>query len=171
MPAWTARSWSAVPDPGVSAGEPLDAPALDALFENIGQWLMELGEDNPAMAGVEPGAPDLRQWYVRLAGEAKDHFSVLLTLGQRTMHVESYFMPAPEENLAEVYAYLLRKSKGLLHLAFVLGDHNGVYLDGHVPNDRVTQGEVDRIIGSVWTETEACFVPAMRLGYESRFHR
>lgn len=149
----------------------LDDSELDALHSRVGGWLTDLGTDNPAMAGVEPGTSGIRQWYVRLAGEAKDHFSALLTLGQRTLHVESYFMPAPEENHAEVYEYLLRKSKGLLHLAFVVGDHDGLYLDGHIPNHQVTQVEIDRIIGSIWSETEACFVPAMRLGYASRFTR
>ena len=53
------------------------------------------------------------RWYLRFKGEEKDFITVWLTLKQRTLHHEAQFMPAPETNQAEVYAYLLRRNAHL----------------------------------------------------------
>ena len=47
---------------------------------------------------IDRGAAGERRWYVRLRGEQKDTFTVWFTLRQRTLHYETYVMPAPEEN-------------------------------------------------------------------------
>ena len=53
------------------------------------------------------GEGDEHRWYVRLRGEEKEHITVWLTLGQRTLRYEAYVMPAPEENVAQVYEMAL----------------------------------------------------------------
>ena len=54
---------------------------------------------SPRSTASEPGE---RRWFVRLRGEQKDMFTIWFTLGQRTLHYETYVMPAPEENHARV---------------------------------------------------------------------
>ncbi len=50
------------------------------------------------------------RWYLRFKGEEKDFITVWFTLKQRTLHHEAQFMPVPEANQADVYAYLLPRN-------------------------------------------------------------
>jgi len=40
---------------------------------------------------------------------------------------------------------------------------------GQVPFHTIDEGELDRILGSLYVYTEQFFRPAMRIGYESKF--
>lgn len=113
--------------------------------------------------------PELRRWYVRMAGEEKQTFTVWLTLREYTLHYESYFMPAPEENVEQVWEYLLRLNLRLFGMRFAVGEEDAVYLVGQMPVRAVDEAELDRIVGSVFAYTEQYFRPAMRIGYASKF--
>ena len=86
------------------------------------------------------------QWYLRFKGDEKDYITVWFTLKQRTLWHEAQFMPAPEANKEEVYAYLLRRNTALLGMAFALGPEDAVYLVGRVPAalDRRRRARPDR---------------------------
>ena len=62
-------------------------------------------------------SPASGRWYVRLRGEEKDFTTIWLTLGQRTLHYETYVMPAPEENQEQFYEHLLRRNAKLVGAA------------------------------------------------------
>ena len=72
-----------------------DDTAVSALAAQIDDWLAQLATANPAVEAVDRGEGDEHRWYVRLRGEEKDHITVWLTLGQRTLRYEAYVMPAP----------------------------------------------------------------------------
>ncbi len=128
-------------------------------------------EEIEAVQAVERADVDKPFWYVRLDGEAKQHFSAEFTLDQRTFSVMSYFMPEPEENREEVFSHLLVRNRTMRDLHFCIGKENAVYLQGRIDNRFVDAEVVDRLLGSVYDHTEQFFVPAMRLGYSSRFDR
>ena len=58
------------------------------------------------------------------------------------------FMPAPEANKEEVFAYLMRRNASLLGMAFALGPEDAVYLVGRVPARLIDDDELDRIAGA-----------------------
>ncbi len=151
----------------------MDAPfspaELDALEAEIGTWLTDQLEHNPVVAAVERGEPGERRWYVRLRGEEKDVYSVWYTLGQRTLHYETYFMPAPVENREGCYRYLLARNAELYGMAFGIGAEEAVFLSGQLGNGAVDRAELDRVLGTFYATVERCFRPAMRLGYSSAF--
>jgi hypothetical protein len=151
------------------ADEAADPATLDALEARIDAWLAEELASNPTVAAVERGEPGERRWYVRVRGEAKDVFSIWFTLRQRTLHYETYVMPAPEENHAELYEHLLRRNRKLTGAAFCIGEEDAVFLAGSLPVGAVDEGELDRILGSLYAYVEQCFRPALRIGYASRF--
>ena len=124
-----------------------------------------------AVAAVERGEIEQPFWYVRIDGESKQHFSAEYTLGQRTLVVESYFMPEPDENREALFEHLLTRNKSMHPLHFVLGSENAVYLRGQIDNRHVDADMVDRMLAAVFEYTEQFFVPAMRIGFESRFNR
>ena len=142
---------------------------LDALEALIDGWLAEQLAENPAVAAVDHGEPGERRWYVRFRGEQKETFTVWFTLGQRTLHYETYVMPAPIENLAEFYEHLLRRNLRLYGAAFAIGAEDAVFLVGQLGAQAVDEGELDRLLGSIYAWVEQFFRPAMRIGYASVF--
>ncbi|HVE93491.1 MAG TPA: YbjN domain-containing protein [Acidimicrobiales bacterium] len=148
--------------------EPAGPDELARLAQLIGAWGDDQLRDNPSLLGIEP-ATDAPRWYVRLQGEEKGVFTVWLTLRQRTLHVETYFMPAPEEREAELYEYLLRLNERLYGLSFAIGLEDAVYLVGHVPVSELDTAQLDQVIGAAYAYTEQYFRPAMRIGYASKF--
>ena len=102
------------------------------------------------------------------AGRGEGHVTIWLTLGQRTLHYETYVMPAPEENHAQFYEHLLRRNVKLDGAAFSIGAEDAVFLVGQFRR-AVDDGELDRILGSLYACVEQCFRPALRIGFASRF--
>jgi hypothetical protein len=151
------------------ADEIADPETLDALSGVIDAWLAHELDDNPVIAAVERGEPGERRWYVRVHGEAKDVYTIWFTLQQRSLHFETYVMPAPEENHAVFYEQLLRRNRKLHGMAFCIGDEDAVFLAGSLPCHAVDRGELDRILGSIYAYVELCFRPALRVGFASRF--
>lgn len=143
---------------------------LDRLELLIDSWLHEQLADNPVIEEVvRDTQTDERRWFVRLRGEQKDVFSIWYVLRQRTLSMETYVMPAPEENAAECYEHLLRRNSHMFGFTFAIGAEDGVYLMGQIPNPTVTPAELDRLLGSIYEYTERFFRPAMRIGFASRF--
>jgi hypothetical protein len=143
---------------------------LEAIDGRICAWLDEQLRDNPVVVAVER---DLetgeRRWFVRVTGEAKDVFTIWFHLRQRTLHYETYVMPAPEENHAAFYEHLLRRNRKLYGAAFCVGDEDAIFLVGQLDNAAVSDDELDRILGSLYEWVEAFFRPALRIGFASRF--
>jgi hypothetical protein len=111
------------------------------------------------------------RWYLRFKGEEKDFITVWLTLRQRTLHHEVQFMPAPEENRAETYAYLLRRNGDLYGMSFCLGTEDAVYLVGRVPAALIDDEELDRIAGSCILYVDDHFPTAMALAHPGLYRR
>jgi len=133
----------------------------------IERWLERELADNPLLLAVDRD-PDVRRWYVRLRGEQRDFTTIWLTLGQRTLRYETYFMPAPEEQHEAVYEYLLRRNHRLFGMRFSIGDEDAVYLVGQMPLSAVDEVELDRVVGSTYAYVEQYFRPALALGFASR---
>jgi hypothetical protein len=150
--------------------EPTSVEALGALEGRIDAWLAVQLDENPVVAAVERDLESgERRWFVRVRGEEKDVFTIWFTLRQRTLHYETYMMPAPEENAGAVYEQLLRRNTRLYGAAFAIGVEDAIFLVGQLANEAVTEDELDRILGSLYAWVEQCFRPAMRLGFASRF--
>lgn len=147
-----------------------DPAELDALDARISAWLAEQLAENPVVAAVERDIESgERRWFVRVHGEQKDVFTVWFHLRQRTLHYETYVMPAPEENHAQLFEHLLRRNSKLYGASFAIGVEDAVFLVGQLANEAIIEDELDRILGSLYGWVEQCFRPAMRIGYASKF--
>jgi hypothetical protein len=132
-------------------------------------WLATALAENPIVAAVDRGAPGERRWYVRMRGEEKEVTTVWLTLGQRTLRYETYVLPAPEENHAAFYEQLLRRNEQLVGCHFSIGVEDAVFLRGDLPVTALTEGELDRILGTLLATVEQCFAALLRVAFASRF--
>jgi hypothetical protein len=142
-----------------------DVEHYEALIE---RWLAKQLDTNPIAVAVDRD-PDARRWFLRLRGEDRDFTTIWLTLGQRTLHYETYFLPAPEESETEVYDYLLRRNHKLFGMRFSIGPEDAIYLVGQMPLAAVDEGELDRVVGSTYAYVEQYFRPVLHLAFASRF--
>jgi hypothetical protein len=152
--------------------DPSTEAELAALAGRIEDWLARQLAENPVVAAVErdEGSGE-RRWFVRLLGEQKDVFTIWFHLRQRTLHYETYVMPAPEENEGALYQHLLRRNLKLYGAAFAIGEEDAIFLVGQIANAAVDDDELDRILGSLYQWVEQYFQPALRIGFTSRFSR
>lgn len=145
--------------------------SLETLAALISQWLAGFAAENPAFEAIdrgETGEPEPR-WYVRLRGEEKEHITIWITLGQRTLRYEAYVLPAPQENVAAVYEIALRRNDKLVGAHFAIGVEDAIFLRGEIPLAWLTEPELDRIIGSLYAYTEQAFPGLIRLAFASKF--
>ena len=151
-------------------GSPADQATLDRVGALIDAWTLSELNDNASVLGIETEVDDgVRRWLLRLAGEEKQFIAVWFALRQRSLSVETYFMPAPEENIEQCFTYLLRLNARLGNMRFAIGQEDAVYLMGAVSVHHVNYDELDRLLGSAYAYTEAYFRPAMRIGFATRF--
>jgi hypothetical protein len=146
---------------------PAELAGFTALIDD---WTRREAEVNPSLAGVEY-VPEERRWLVRLRGEEKSIITIWLTLGERTLQYETYFMPAPEENVADCWEFLLRVNRRLFATRFAIGAEDAVYLVGQLPLSCIDGQELDRIVGATYAYSEQYFRAAMSIGFASKFRR
>ena len=161
------------PERGPSAA-PLESEELAEVTARIDAWTQALASEGDGVLGLDRDHSDTAafRWFIRLRGEDKAVTTVWLTLRQRTLHVETQFMPAPEENVAACFEYLLRSNADLYGLAFCVGWEDAIYLVGRTPADTVDADTLDRLVGGALSWTEEHFRNAMSIGYASRYsHR
>jgi hypothetical protein len=119
-------------------------------------------------------SPDDRghfHWLIRLHGEEKNVITVWLSLRQRTVHVETELMPAPEENREELYRYMLVKNAELRLLHLAIGPEDGIYLMTEIPVGEVSLERLDELVGATMTYVDEIFPTAMTMGYASLYRR
>jgi Putative bacterial sensory transduction regulator len=142
---------------------------LAELDRQIDRWLAELAAEHDHILAVDRTDDGGVRWYVRMRGEDKEFTTVWLTLGQRMLRYETYVMPAPEENDAELYEHLLRRNDTLVGAHFSIGIEDAIFLRGEMPLGQVSLPELDRALGTLYAQVEQCFQSLLRIGFRSRF--
>jgi hypothetical protein len=144
---------------------------LVELERRVDGWLAELAGAHEHIVAIDRSPDDEMRWFVRMRGEEKDFTTVWLTLGQRTLRYETYVMPAPEENAAELYEHLLRRNDKLIGAHFSIGAEDAVFLRGETLAATLSLDDVDRALGTLYAQVEQCFHALLRIGFASRFAR
>jgi hypothetical protein len=149
--------------------EAFDAQQLAVLERQIDEWLAELHHGSGHIVAVDRATDGPIRWYVRMRGDEKEFTTVWLTLGQRTLRYETYVLPAPEENAADLYENLLRRNERLVGAHFSIGIEDAVFLRGEMPAGMVSLAELDRALGTLYAQVEQCFQGLLRIAFASRF--
>ena len=146
-----------------------DSGSLGRLEQSIDDWFEHQRATNSAIVAVDRGEGDETRWFVRMRGEEKEFTTLWFTLGQRTLRYETYVMPAPEENVEQLYESILRRNDSLVGVHFSIGAEDAVFLRGELPNHAVNEAELDRIVGTMFATVERHFPTLVRIGFASRF--
>ncbi|HEY5112012.1 MAG TPA: YbjN domain-containing protein [Acidimicrobiales bacterium] len=151
-----------------------DADAATTLNETLLRWAA-LWHESSFVGSIEhQELPDDKghfHWLIRLKGEEKDVITLWLSLRQRTVHVETELMPAPEEQHGALYRYLLVKNHELRELHLAIGPEEGIYLVAQVPIQELTVERLDELVGATVTYVDEIFPTAMSMGYASVYRR
>ena len=138
---------------------------LDALEQKIDDWFRRQQKELPILLDVARDEDIERRWYARLEGEERDVTTVWLTLGQRTLKYETYFLPYPDDNKQELFELLLRRNYDLVGAQFGIGPEHAVFLTGELPFHAVDEDELDRILGTIWEYVERYWRTALKMGF------
>ena len=138
---------------------------LDALEQIIDDWFRRQQKELPILLDVARDEDIERRWYARLEGEERDVTTVWLTLGQRTLKYETYFLPYPDDNKEELFELLLRRNYDLVGAQFGIGPEHAVFLTGELPFHAVDEDELDRILGTIWEYVERYWRTARKMGF------
>lgn len=151
-----------------------DADAATRLNETLQRWA-ELWHASSFVGQIEhQPLPDDKghfHWLIRLKGEEKDVITLWLSLRQRSVHVETELMPAPEERREELYRYLLVKNHELRELHLAIGPEEGIYLVTQIPIQELTVERLDELVGATLTYVDEIFPTAMAMGLGSVYRR
>lgn len=149
-----------------------DRDDVEKLATTIREWSkpwLEAGSllhlDTPVEGDAQP------KWLLRFRGEEREFIALWLTLRQRTLHIETELMPAPEENIAEIYRYVLVKNAEMYPLHVAIGPESGLYLVGRFPVGEVSAELLDEVTGAAVHFVDELFPTVMGLGYPGLFRR
>jgi hypothetical protein len=137
---------------------------MSGLDEQISGWLA-------AQPDLEVERTGEGGWFTVLRGEHKRTIPVSLRLTDHDLVVESFFMAAPDENQAEVYAYLLRRNLRTYTFRFALAPIGDVLLVGVMPRAAVGADELDRMLGQLLIAADESYDQALRSGFASYIDR
>lgn len=149
--------------------EIFDPSGIERLRQSIDYWFEHQLASNSAIVAIDRGEGDEIRWFVRMHGEEKEFTTLWFTLGQRTLRYETYVMPAPEENAEHLFDILLRRNDQLVGVHFSIGAEDAIFLRGEMPNHALNEGELDRIVGTMFSTVERFFPSLVRVGFASRF--
>ena len=147
----------------------LSGAQLAVLERQIDEWLGELGSEHDHIVAVDRSPDGDARWFVRMRGEDKDFITVWFSLGQRTLRFETYVMPAPEENQADLYEHVLRRNDRIIGARFSIGAEDGIYLRGETSVEHVDFDALDDTLGLLYAQVEQCFIGMIRIGFASHF--
>jgi hypothetical protein len=148
--------------------------AAGRLDETLRSWALQW-DASATLLGIEhQSAADDRghfHWLVRLKGDERDVITLWFSLRQRTVHVETEVMPAPEENREALYRFMLVKNAELRELHLAIGPEDGIYLMSEVPIGEVTVERLDELVGAAVTYVDEIFPTAMTMGLPALYRR
>lgn len=122
-------------------------------------------------AGVEWEQDRPGHVVVSLRGEHKQRVTCSFVVGRHALSVNAFVARRPDENHAEVHAWLLEHNVRMYGVAFAIDSLGDIYLTGRLPLHAVTPDEVDRLLGAVLEYADSSFDRILTMGFPSAIRR
>jgi hypothetical protein len=106
-----------------------------------------------------------------LPGEKKLQTPVRLDVGPHALGVHAFVCRNPDEGHERVYRWLLERNLKMYAVAFAVDRHGDIYLDARLPLAAVTAEELDRLLGSVLSQSDESFNAILELGFASSIRK
>jgi hypothetical protein len=114
---------------------------------------------------------DDRTFMATLPGTSKLETHCALTVGDHSLGVSAFVIRKPDEKLAEVHEWMLKRNASMYAVAFALNELGDIYLVGRLTHTAVTDIELDKVIGSVLQYADGAFNPLLEMGFSSAIRR
>lgn len=108
---------------------------------------------------------------VRLRQVVRDFTSVWFLVGDRSVDVEAYVLPAPDREDSPVFRQCLVRNQRAWRVHFMVGRDGGLVLHGRVANDAVTSAELSYLLAEIYETIEVSFRPLIRAGWTGQSGR
>jgi hypothetical protein len=110
-------------------------------------------------------------YVVVLPGTHKLMTNVALSIGKHSLTINAFVARNPDENHKGVYAWLLERNRRMYAVAFSIDQFGDIYLTGKVPNENLSEAELDRIFGAVLEYSDNSFNIILELGFETAIRK
>lgn len=130
--------------------------AAEILVETIQRWLAD-----PDSAVVYAEQVEDR-WATRIEQTVRDASTVWWTPGERSLQMQCYLGPVPEDG-GELLRLLLVRNRSAWRCFFALDPEGGAVVRGRLANDRVSPDELDALLGECFELVELTFPPLLRM--------
>ena len=110
-------------------------------------------------------------FFLTLPGERKLQTHCAIVVGDHSVSINAFVIRKPDENVAEVHEWLLKKNASMYCVAFAINELGDIYLVGRLPFSAVTEQELDRVIGAVLQYSDSSFNPLLELGFADAIRR
>ena len=114
---------------------------------------------------------DENSFFVTLPGTKKLQTNCWLVLTPHALLVEAFVCRHADENLAEVYRFLLQRNARLYGVHYTIDRAGDIHLVGRVPLVAVVDEEIDKILGQVLEAADGDFNTLLELGFATSIRR
>ncbi len=105
-------------------------------------------------------------WDIMVPSYWKETIAASLQLGDRSLHVESFFLRAPEDNAGAAYRLLLQRNARSRLWRFAAGESGDVSLVADVPLEAVDEELLGQLLGALAMLTDETYRPYFELAFE-----
>jgi hypothetical protein len=104
-----------------------------------------------------------------MEGRVRHRINVAVALRPDRISFYFFMVRGPRENHEAVYRLLLRKNLRTFAMKYCLDADDDVWLVAELPRHGFDAGELDRILGVFYQESESAFEALVHLGYPGVF--
>ena len=115
--------------------------------------------------GLDFEEPDPGTFVVQLPGETKLRTTVSVRVGNHSVSINAFVARHPDENLAEVYRWLLERNARMFGIAYSVDHLGDIYLVGRLPLESLTTQRLDQVFGSVLAHADGDFNTILEKGF------
>ena len=134
-----------------------------SLLEEVTQsWV-----DDPGISAEWAGEHEGR-WGIRLNQTVRDATTIWFDVGERTLGLEAYLLPAPRHDAGEVYRLALSRNDRSWPAYISMNRDGDLYVKARVALQSLDEDAIDGAVGAVYMLIELAFPQMVRIGFASR---
>jgi len=133
--------------------------------------LIDIVEESLQQMDVEFEHPTPAHFVVVLPGERKLRTTVSLNVGGQSLSVNAFVARHPDENVEQVYRWLLERNRKMSLVAFSIDHLGDIYLTAKLPHETISVTGIDHLLGSVLTYADESFNTILELGFATAIRK
>jgi hypothetical protein len=135
------------------------------------QSLVSVVEESLIAMDVEFEQPTPQHFVVVLPGERKLQTTVSLRIGNQSLSVNAFVARHPDENVEQVYRWLLERNRRMSLVAFSIDHLGDIYLTAKLPHAAISITGIDHLLGAVLTYADDSFNTILELGFATAIRK